>query len=127
MLSKDTHTPRLKSKWLTFTKFMQDTRVKLSNSTRTPKTELDYYSFEATFSRMFESSNFTSGVLALMLVVTMGYCVVNQLPVPESLSYAVASVIGYFFGAKKEAQRKRDDIALNNAIRYCPTQPPEFE
>lgn len=81
---------------------------------------LPYYSLEATFSRMLESSNFTSGMIALLLVITLSYCVFNQIPIPELLSFAVASVIGYFFGTKKEAQRKRDQKELIDAYVHCP-------
>lgn len=50
--------------------------------------------------RMLESSTLTSGILALLLVSTVCYCVVAEIEVPEYLSLALTSVLGFFFGAK---------------------------
>lgn len=53
-----------------------------------------------TLVNMLERSTLTSGVIACLLVVTVCYCAIVEIPVPDSLNYALTGVIGWFFGAK---------------------------
>lgn len=59
-----------------------------------------------TLANMLERSTLTSGVIALILVITVCYCAIIQIPVPDALNYALAGVIGWFFGAKSNAAAK---------------------
>ncbi len=53
------------------------------------------------FWTLFEKNVIISGALALALVGTVCYMAAVQVPVPEFLTIAMGTVLGYFFGAGK--------------------------
>lgn len=57
-------------------------------------------SIEATVARMLESSTLTSGFIATVLIISLMFCVITQIPVPDVLTYSVSTIIGFFFGSK---------------------------
>ena len=50
---------------------------------------------------LYEKNVVISGTLAIILVVTVCTMAVMQIPVPDFLSIAMGTVLGYFFGAGK--------------------------
>jgi hypothetical protein len=74
-------------------------------------------SLEATLARMLESSTLTSGLIALLLISTVMYCVVTGIEIPDVLTYSVSTIIGFFFGSKTSDQMKRASVAAERVIR----------
>ncbi len=55
-----------------------------------------------------------SGVLALAVVGAVVYLAVAQVPVPEVLTLAMGTILGFFFGARSGQQTER--IQASNAV-----------
>lgn len=60
------------------------------------------------FWKLMEQSVITSGVIAVVLVLTACYCVITETPLPQYMGLALGTVIGYFFSQKaSQAQARR--------------------
>lgn len=53
---------------------------------------------------LLEKSTLVSGAIAIMMIATVCYCVVMQIPLPEYFTFAFAVVVGFFFGAKTQKE-----------------------
>lgn len=55
----------------------------------------------------WDKSTIVSGVIAVGLLVTVIYLAVIQAPIPEAVSFAFGSVVGFFFGSKGRDDARR--------------------
>lgn len=62
------------------------------------------------FWELLEKSVLVSGVLAVTVVGSVVYLAVTGDPIPEALSIAMGTIIGFFFGAK--VQKTAHDNAV---------------
>ena len=60
-----------------------------------------------TFWRLLEKSTITSGILATMLIASVCYLAVTQQPIPDLLTVATSTLLGFFFGSKVESAYRR--------------------
>ena len=56
---------------------------------------------------LLEQSTLFSGVIALSMVFTAMYCVVNQIPLPDYFSLPLGVIIGYFFSEKVRSGKEK--------------------
>ena len=48
----------------------------------------------------FLESTVTSGLIALAVICTMCYCVIQQIAIPDIITYTVGAVVSFFFVTK---------------------------
>lgn len=53
----------------------------------------------------FKTSDAIQGVLAIIMLLTICYCVVMELPVPTELVGAFGVILGYYFRTNNHNQR----------------------
>ena len=80
----------------------------MGKGTNFMRKQLPENSFEATLARMMESSTLTSGVIAILLIVALMYCIVGGGAVPDIFTYAISTIIGFFFGSRTSDALIRD-------------------
>lgn len=59
------------------------------------------------FKQEFSKSNIISGILALLIWITIAYLSIVQIPVPEILYYGGTSALAFFYGSKVGVQSER--------------------
>lgn len=59
----------------------------------------------------------TKAVIAILIVGTMGYCLVSQIPIPDSIMEVILLIVGVYFGYSAkvyhESQKNRKDIVMH--------------
>lgn len=63
------------------------------------------------FWKLLEQSTITTGILAVTVVLTACYLAATGTPVPDWFSFALATIIGFFFGGKTQR------ASIDNLVR----------
>lgn len=65
------------------------------------------------FWKLVEKSTVTSGIMAIALMCTVCYCVINQIEVPVYIVSVLSTVVGFFFSSKMKDQEARNRAAAS--------------